>query len=584
MKLISCTIENFLSIEQAHVDFDDSGLLLIEGWNYDVDRANGAGKTAILNAISFGLYDKLPRKVTATELVRRGTKRGSVSCKVDTGSEILVVSRSRPKGVHFYRESNGALEELSLTQEEWENKLRLSYNQFVVAMYCSQANSAATQRFLLLNDSDKKQFLLQLLNLNEFVLCKNICDEIVYKLLLKFQELQQKVSELQVKIDAYSESLVDETAVKNRINCIHNNKLSFTKALQTAQEVSKPDLAKYQKIEEDISVKRSEFTQQKTRREMLFAQWNQLGKKLKPFNADVSCPTCGSTLDNTHAENVHNAEMIRVNHERLIIKQQIDDIDAVLLNEPKISDLYQKLRERKKKESAEFERASLDQAELRAQIRIAESEIEDLNKKLSDNTQLITRIRSFQDKRVELKVQMEEVSKETELQKTVAAIYSPTGAQAYVLDSAVALFNEQIAKYVEMLWPNLTYELQSYKENVKGEVTAKFSESIIMDGKPISLGSLSGGELKALSICADMALLGILEQQFGLHMSPIIFDEAFDGLDSAGKEFALELIRGLSTDRQVVVIDHASEMRASFDKVLRVEKRNGISEVKSEKV
>lgn len=130
-----------------------------------------------------------------------------------------------------------------------------------------------------------------------------------------------------------------------------------------------------------------------------------------------------------------------------------------------------------------------------------------------------------------------------------------------------------------MLWPNLTYELQSYKENVKGEVTAKFSESIVMDGKPISLGSLSGGELKALSICADMALLNILEQQFGIHMSPVIFDEAFDGLDASGKEFALELIRGLSLDRQVVVIDHASEMRASFDKILRVEKRNGVSSV-----
>ena len=100
-----------------------------------------------------------------------------------------------------------------------------------------------------------------------------------------------------------------------------------------------------------------------------------------------------------------------------------------------------------------------------------------------------------------------------------------------------------------------------------------------MDGKDISLGSLSGGELKALSICADMALLGILEQQFGIHMSPIIFDEAFDGLDTSGKEFALELIRGLSQDRQVIVIDHASEMRTAFDKVLRVEKRNGVSTV-----
>jgi DNA repair exonuclease SbcCD ATPase subunit len=279
---------------------------------------------------------------------------------------------------------------------------------------------------------------------------------------------------------------------------------------------------------------------------------------------------------------MHKTEIENVKAERDNIKSQIDIIDTTLLNESQINDLHSKLKERKKKESAEYEQATLTQAELTASLNSIESQIDDLNKKLNDNAQLVKRIDGFKFQKDSINLESHQLAADIELQKTVASIYSPVGAQAYVLDSAVALFNEQVSKYVEMLWPNLTYELQSYKENVKGEITAKFSESIVMDGKPISLGSLSGGELKALSICADMALLGILEQQFGIHMSPVIFDEAFDGLDASGKEFALELIRGLSLDRLVVVIDHASEMRASFDKILRVEKRNGISEVKVE--
>lgn len=579
MRLLSIDIENFLSIETAHVDFDDTGLLLLEGWNFDVDRANGAGKTAVLNAISFGLYDKVPRKITATELLRRGTKKGSVSIRLDVAGEILGVQRSRPKGVTFTREVNGTIEELAITQEEWEAKLRLSYNQFIVAMYCSQGNTAATPRFLLLNDSDKKQFLLQLLSLDEFNLCKKKCDEIIALMQIKFQNFQQKMAELQVKIDAYSESIIDESYVSLVVSQKQNARASYVKALTDAQAVVRPDLAKYQKIEEDILFKKSEFTKLHTKREMLFAQWQQLAKKIKPFDAASECPTCGSALDNSHAESVHQAEVERLKIERQDLKTQIDELDSLLLNEQQVFDLHSKLKERKKKESSEYERAALACVELTGSINSIDSQIHDLNKKLNDNAQLVERIDKFKEVRNQLKLQLEEVGKDIELQKTVAAIYSSTGAQAYVLDSAVALFNEQISKYVDMLWPNLTYELQSYKENVKGEVTAKFSESIIMDGKPISLGSLSGGELKALSICADMALLGILEQQFGLHMSPVIFDEAFDGLDTSGKEFALELIRGLSLDRQVVVIDHASEMRASFDKILRVEKRNGISSV-----
>lgn len=578
MKLLSCDIENFLSIEQAHVDFDDNGLLLIEGWNYDVDRANGAGKTAVLNGLSFALYDKLPRKITASEIVRRGTKKGSVSVRLDVGGEIYGVQRSRPKGVTFTHEVSGTTEILSLTQEEWEAKLRLTYNQFIVAMYCSQANSNSSPRFLLLNDSDKKQFLLQLLSLNEFNLCKKHCDDIIALMQSKFDGFRQKMSELQVKIDAYSESMIDETICQLSVSQKQNAKQSFVKALIDTQNILKPDLAKYNKLEEDILSKKTDFTKAHARREMLFSQWNQMGKKLKPFNNfDFSCPTCGSALDNSHAETMHNAEIENVKQERLFVKQQIDDIDTLLASENQINDLHVKLKERKKKESAEYERASIARVELTAKIETIASQIDDLNKKLNDNAKLVEKIDGLHASQRTYNSELLRTAEDLELQKTVAAIYSPTGAQAYILDSAVALFNEQVAKYVEMLWPNLTYELQSYKENVKGEITAKFSESIIMDGKPISLGSLSGGELKALSICADMALLGILEQQFGLHVSPVIFDEAFDGLDASGKEFALELIRGLSLDRQVIVIDHASEMRASFDKILRVEKRNGVS-------
>ncbi len=571
MKLISADIENFLSIEKAHIDFDDSGLLLIEGWNHDVDRANGAGKTAVLNAISFGLYDKLPRKISASEIVRRGAKKGHVSIRLDVGGQIYGVHRSRPKGVTFTHEVNGSNEVLSITQEEWEAKLRLSYNQFIVAMYCSQANSNASPRFLLLNDSDKKQFLLQLLSLDEFNLCKKKCDEIIAAMQFKFDGFQRKMSELQVKIDAYSESILDENAFNLLVSQKENARQTFTLALTEAQAVMQPDLAKYQKLEEDILGKKTKFVQQRTKREMLLSQWNKLDKQLKPLNNLSSCPTCGSALDDSHME--------QVKQERLNVKLQIDEIDTVLLAEVQVNELHSKLRERKKKESAEYERASRAQVELIAKIDNINIQIDDLNKKLIQNAQLVEKISALKKQRADINLQSQEVAADLELQKTVAAIYSSTGAQAYVLDSAVALFNEYIAKYVEMLWPNLTYELQSYKENVKGEITAKFSESIVMDGKPISLGSLSGGELKALSICADMALLGILEQQFGLHMSPVIFDEAFDGLDASGKEFALELIRGLSQDRQVVVIDHASEMRASFDKILKVEKRNGVSTV-----
>jgi DNA repair exonuclease SbcCD ATPase subunit len=579
MRLLSVDIENFLSIEKAHIDFDDAGLLLFEGWNYDVDRANGAGKTAILNAISFALYDRVPRKVTATELLKRGTKHGSVVVRVASGSSVFRVERSRPKGVKFSYEVGSEISPLSITQEEFEAKLRLTYNQFIVAVYCSQTTSNTSPRFLLLNDADKKQFLLQLLNLDEFGLCKKKADDNIQLILTQINQIHSQLAVINSKIEAYSESAIDENAINLEIAKLEDSRDTFTAAWMASQSVIKPDLAKYQKLEEDISTKRSEFTRLRAQREMLDNRWNDLRRKVVPFDGTDTCAACGSSVDNRHAKDMHEKQMAKIQQERQEIKQKIDVIDASLLGEPKILDLQQKVREKKRQESMEYERAHADEMQLSMKIEMIKGKIRDLRDDLLENVALQERLANFRMQRDVHAHKVITLTKDLEVQKTVASIYSPTGAPAYVLDSAVQLFNEQISKYTSILWSNLTYELQSYKENVRGEVTAKFSESIVMDGKSISLGSLSGGELKALSICADMALLGLLEQQFGIHMSPIIFDEAFDGLDSSGKEFALELIKGLAQDRLVIVIDHASEMRTSFDKVIRVEKRNGTSTV-----
>jgi DNA repair exonuclease SbcCD ATPase subunit len=580
MHIVSITIENFLSIEKAHIDFDDAGLLLFEGWNHDTQRANGAGKTAILNALSYALYDNLPRKITASQIVRRGANKGSVVVKVKIADKTFICTRSRPKGFSVaVLADDGTTEILNITQQEWESKLKLSYNQFIVSAYCAQGNTSAASRFILLNDTDKKTFLLELLNLGEFNNAKKYADDKVQSIYTNITKIEQEIVIINSRIASYSESLVDvatQTAVLDEFT----EELSRLKAsLNTASSATKPDVSKIDELLQSANGKLTDFVKKRTQREMLFSQWQSLGRKIKPFSVSDSCTLCGASIDNTQALSHHEKEVSAIKADQLTLKCKLDELDTHLLGESKVKELVTKLLDKKQKELKAYQVADASIRDIHSSIRLVEHNIASTTKRLAEDSSLRQKIDLLQQKRDLLNKTLSELAHSLELQKTVASIYSPTGAQAYVLDSAVNLFNEHMAKHVSALWPNLTYELQSYKENVKGDVTAKFSESIVMDGKPISIGSLSGGELKALSICADMSLLGILEQQFGISVSPVIFDEAFDGLDTSGKEFALDLIKGLSQTRQVIVIDHASEMRAAFDKVIRVEKRDGISAI-----
>lgn len=574
MKIKSVHISNILSIEEATVLFGETGLMLISGWNHDAQRANGAGKTAIFNAITFALYDKLPRKITATEILRRDTKNGYCEVTLQVGDDEYLVKRSRPKNVSFYK--NGQL--INISQEEWESLIRLNYSQYLITVYCAQGTSS---RFLSINDADKKQFLLQLLNLEEFAACKQVTDARLKKLEEDNSLLNSKINAILSKKEAYSESLVDESEQTVFIENKQNEINSVNKQIIELQLVPKPDVSKFQKLEDDISTKKTEQIKAKQKREILHDQYRKIAAKIKPFNESDTCFACGSTLDVSSAKDLHIKECEILKQEMKDIKSQIDDCDAILNKESEVNSLLQKIKEKKKEISKNYEIASTKITQLQGQIAIIQKDIQNSNLKLQQNLELHNKIMTLSTQHDFLTNKICHINEEIQLYKAISNLYSSTGAQAYILDSIIELFNEKISEFISILWPDVTYKLISHKENVKGEVTAKFSELLTINTKIASIGSLSGGEHKALSLCVDFALISVLESQFGICVSPIVLDEPFDGLDIAGKELILELLESLSNQRQIVIVDHASEVMTAFNNVLKVEKKNGISTVNS---
>src|ERR1035437_780145 len=134
MKIKNLKIHNILSIEDAEIEFSDSGLVLIEGFDYDTNRANGAGKSAIFNALAFALYDEVPRKITKSEILRRGTVSGYSEVALDVNGRRFKVKRERPVACQFYIDDL----EVNMTQEEFVIQIGINYDQFLTTMYNCQ--------------------------------------------------------------------------------------------------------------------------------------------------------------------------------------------------------------------------------------------------------------------------------------------------------------------------------------------------------------------------------------------------------------------------------------------------------------
>ena len=575
MKVLSLHIENILSIEKADIEFDDSGLVLVEGWNYDIGRANGAGKTAIFNAMSFALYDKVPRKITATEIVRRTTKSGLVTCKVQIGESVWTVTRTRPKGVSFLCGD----EVKNITQEEWETKLRLTYEQFLMSMYTAQSSDQVHSRFLMKPDADKKTFLLQLLNLNIFDACRKATNDRVNELESKLREAVSRSGSDQARVQAYSESLIDENVVIEEFDLAEVRIQEWDEEKTELSSVLKPDLSKYAKMEDDIREKTSMMAATKMKRSHLHDKYRELLASVADFDEAIACKECGASLFTPEAKLKHEAHQADIQTLLIKVKEQIDSCDAALSREQAIKDLSVKLHDKKTKDSALYDKAFRRIMDLDGLIKTQQVRIAGLNLKLEQNTELVKKIQRLSVSIEAATQEMALIKHDLEFYRTVYALYSPTGAQAYVLDSIIDFFNTVVSNYVTLLWPSASYTLISYRETAKGDVVAKFSEILTIDGCIESVGSLSGGELKALSLCVDFALLDVLETQFGMQLNPVILDEPYDGLDASGKALAIDLLKKLSVHRQILVVDHASEVQSMFSKVIRVEKRDGISSV-----
>lgn len=575
MKILSIEIKDILSIQSASIQFEDNGLVLIEGWNHDTQRANGAGKSAIFNSLSFALYDKLPRKITASEILRRGTKSGYVKVDVACGPDIWTVLRYRPKNVKFYK--NGIEE--NITQSEFESNIKLTYDQFLLTVYTPQANSGQLDRFINVSDSDKKAFLLQLLNLDKFSECKKTVDEQVKDLVNKADKLKNSIALSQSKIDTYKESLVDSKEIEGNLISIDQQLRSLNDLLIQQSQTPKPDLSKYSKIEDDLRNKLSEISQNKMKRQMLHDKYTELLNSISNFNPNQKCSECGHLLNSEDSKTNHEKHQDKVKLKMTDIKKQIDDLDASLYKESSLNDLVRKLREKKNKESEDYN-ASINQiSEIKTLIKTNKMKQEMFLSKLDSNNNTLSKIESLETEILKISGVLTTIESDIEIYKTLSMIYSPTGAQAYVLDSVVDSFNEIVQKYVDLLSPNITYVLNSYKETSKGDVVAKFSETLMFNGEQVSVGSLSGGEQKGLSLCIDFTILEVLETQFGMKLNPIILDEPFDGLDVSGREIVLDLLEQLASNRQILVIDHSSEAKSSFSKVISVSLKDKISSI-----
>jgi len=567
VKIHSIEIHNILSIEHASLTFGDAGLVLVEGFDYDTGRGNGAGKSAIFNALSFALYDKVPRRITKSEILRTGTKSGFSYVEVSTASGRYGIKRSRPVANTYYKDGK----EVDMTQEEFERVIGLNYEQFLVTMYTAQDTP---EKFINLNDSQKKAFILKIMDLGKFTKAKDHVSE-----QLKLIEVEKSLTKVKLdgyksNIEIYKTSMVDPVAIQAKIDQNNRDIIFYNTKIKDLESVPEPDMSKYEQIERQIAERLNTLANTKYLLRNARKNYDSV-KNLKP---DANCPGCNIELIITN-KFLHKCDDSEKESTLKSLTDDIHTLEADVAKEPEIQELVKKIKSKKQDDFADYHSAQSSISEYRNSINIKNTENNNLSSQIARNDEIKLKVKDIITHAQALSKRQKELSDEQFLLDAVGSIFDTTGAPAYVMDSIIDSFNEAVSEYISEIWPNATYSLQTYKTNKDKSVKAKFSETLTVNGKDTSIGSLSGGEIRALSLALDFAIIEVLSSQYGLALNPVILDEPFNGLDSTGRELIVDLLAKFSQFRQVWVVDHANETKTMFNQVVRVEKRNGVSKI-----
>jgi DNA repair exonuclease SbcCD ATPase subunit len=559
--------ENILSIGHISISFGKSGLVLLDGWNHDDNSHNGAGKTSIFNSLAFAIYGKLPRKVTASEILRKGCKSGFARAVISIGKDEFDIKRNRPNGLLVSK--NGQICP-DMSQEQLEALISLTYDQFLICMYSAQTESI---KLINLNDSSKKDFFLRLLNLEDFAERRKYIDSIIKTKSTELAELESSLGKVEARISAYSESLIDVEIINDRVQELDPSKLE-QKVIKLSL-VQKPDMSKFDLLETAIYNKLMNIHSVESQISNSRSVIKKLDNTLASMDDNsIDCPHCKESflLDaNGPTTKQHLID------ERITHVHSVNELSQSILEKAGLTDKLAKLKIKKSESLSEYANTSAALVELKNTINTRKRTIDSLNEKLEKQAEIVAKISTAKKLIKGLVDKIVVLKDEILVYEAVSSALSPTGAPAYVVDSIIDRFNDKVSQYVSLVWPNATYLLQSYKENKSGDIKAKFSDQLTIQGIERSIGSLSGGELRCLSLAVDFAIIDVVETTFGISINPIILDEPFEALDSLNRERVIDVLETLSADRQILVVDHASESKAMFSSIIRVEKKDGIS-------
>ena len=532
---------------------------------------NGAGKSTILDAISFALYGKAFRKINKPQLMNSINQRDlSVEVYFSSNSNEFIIKRGMKPNV-FEIWKNGELLNQDASARDYqayleENILKMNYKSFgqVVVL-----GSSTFVPFMQLPAFHRREVIEDLLDIQIFSTMGNLLKEKVNVNKAELVDVKYQIDIMKNKIESAKEHNESIRRLKedevSRVKQKMREQIEFIESEENRSEELDEQITAMIGTISDKAEMKSKHEQFKTLKSDLNSKIATLHRDVKFYHAHDNCPTCRQGIE-------HDFKVSTISEK----SGKISEIEnATIVLDGKIEKVVSRIDEISSVET-ELHKLNLARTEHTANIRIAKSTLVGLKKELDEAEKDVgeidtTKITEFKEELRSYTDKQKTLSEDKETLAVVGSMLKDGGIKTRIIKQYVPIMNKLINKYLSAMEFFVDFQLD---ENFNEKILSRFRDEF-------SYASFSEGEKLRIDLALMFTWRAVSKLRNSVTTNLLIMDEVLDGsLDQAGTDEFLKIVNEITADSNVFIISHKGDsLHDKFDHVIKFEKKKNFSQV-----
>ena len=558
--------KNFLSTgnQFTEINFQQNSTNLIVG-------TNGSGKSTILDALTFVLFNKPFRKINKPQLVNSVNEKDCVvEIEFDAnGRQYLIRRGIKPNlfdivmdGSILHKEADDRSNQRILEQ----NILKLNYKSFTQIVILG---SSTFVPFMQLTTANRREVIEDLLDIRIFSSMSSLIkDNLRYEkdqiksLDLKKQTLKEKakmqiefIEELENRgkqqIESNSKKIDDldeEIVVANLENQKKQEELESKVEEQEKLTGFSDKLVKLNNMKGKISQKVSTITE----------EYNF-------FKENTVCPTCTQDIEESFRLNrISDAQ-----NKAKELKDGYVELEKTIKSEQERERQFNALSKEITKLTHGISQNNTRIQSNRRQVRDLESEIQTITDNLANRNTEHEKLEEFKKNLQQTIEDLSERKQEVVYYDFAYSLLKDDGVKTKIIKKYLPLINQQVNRYLQMMEFFINFKLdEEFNESIESPIHESFSYS-----------SFSEGEKMRIDLSLLFTWREVAKVKNSVNTNLLIMDEVFDSsLDGFGTEEFLKIIRYIIKDANIFVISHKVGLEEKFESVIKFQKQKGFSQ------